>query len=165
MLDQNDSIMALSNASPTEPNEGISPASLTRSVEDPEVNFSAVISMDDAAGLRLALLDRHVESVDDKRGVLDRVDRPADDAPAARVEHAAAGIQGVGCSVMSETQSSSVSERVNWRSTRSSEVGRPLTRFVVAGPGSPAMPALCMRIATRLALTWMPRPLVSSAWT
>ena len=91
MLDQNDSIMALSNAPPTEPNEGISPASLTRSVEDPEVNFSAVISMDDAAGLRLALLDRHVESVDDKRGVLDRVDRPADDAPAARVEHAAAG--------------------------------------------------------------------------
>ena len=38
MLDQNDSIMALSNASPTDPNDGMSPASRIRSVKDQEVN-------------------------------------------------------------------------------------------------------------------------------
>ena len=38
MLDQNDSIMALSNASPTDPNDGMRPASRIRSVKDQEVN-------------------------------------------------------------------------------------------------------------------------------
>jgi len=37
-LDQKDSIMALSNASPTDPNKGMRPASRIRSVKDQEVN-------------------------------------------------------------------------------------------------------------------------------
>ena len=38
MLDQNDSIMALSNASPTDPKDGISPAERIRSVKVQDVN-------------------------------------------------------------------------------------------------------------------------------
>ena len=38
MLGQNDSIIALSNASPMEPNDGMSPASRMRSVKDQNVN-------------------------------------------------------------------------------------------------------------------------------
>jgi len=38
MLDQNDSIMALSNPSPTDPKDDIRPASRIRSVKDQEVN-------------------------------------------------------------------------------------------------------------------------------
>ena len=38
MLDQNDSIIALSSPSPTVPNEGMSPALRMRSVNDHEVN-------------------------------------------------------------------------------------------------------------------------------
>jgi len=40
MLDQKDSIMALSNASPTEPKDGMRPASRIRSVKDQEVNWT-----------------------------------------------------------------------------------------------------------------------------
>ena len=43
----------------------------------------------------------------------------------------------VGCSVMSTTHSSLRRERAKRRSTRSSLVGMPLTRFVLAGPGRP----------------------------
>ena len=49
MLDQNNSKMALSNASPTQTNEGISPVTLIRSVTDQEVKSRAVIGADDAA--------------------------------------------------------------------------------------------------------------------
>ena len=38
IVDQNDSIMALSNASPTEPNEGMNPAWRTLSVNAQDVN-------------------------------------------------------------------------------------------------------------------------------
>ena len=40
MDDQKLSIIALSNASPTDPKDGISPASRTRSVKDHEVNWT-----------------------------------------------------------------------------------------------------------------------------
>ena len=39
MLDQNDSIMALSSPSPTDPNEGMSPASLILLVNAHDVNY------------------------------------------------------------------------------------------------------------------------------
>ena len=38
--DQNDSIIALSNASPTEPNEGMRPAARTFSVNAQDVNWT-----------------------------------------------------------------------------------------------------------------------------
>ena len=37
-----------------------------------------MVGVDDSAGSRLPILDRHIERVDDKGGVLDIVDRPAD---------------------------------------------------------------------------------------
>lgn len=102
--------------------------------EGPRSDLS-VVSMDDAAAANLALLDRHVEGVLDKLGVLDRVDRSTHSALAACVHHATTeDFAFVRCSVMSVTQCSSNALRANLRSTRSSLVGVPLIRFTFAGP-------------------------------
>jgi len=61
--------------------------------EGPGCELHAVIRVHDRTALDIALLDRHVERVDDELGVLDRVDRPADDPAAAGVHHGTAVMQ------------------------------------------------------------------------
>ena len=55
--------------------------------DGPGGELSAVVRVNNAAMFRPPLLDRHVEGVHHQLGVLDRVDRPADDPPAAGVHH------------------------------------------------------------------------------
>ena len=63
---QNDSIIALSSPSPSDPNDGISPACRMRSVNTQEVNWLGPMNgMHDATRSRVSVLDGHVESVDD----------------------------------------------------------------------------------------------------
>ena len=74
-----------------------------------------------------------------------------------------AGTQGVGCSVMSVTQSSFTARRWNFRFTRSSAVATPLRRVMGAGPGSPSIPAQVIRTETSRLEQGIFMPMVSSA--
>lgn len=49
-----------------------------------------MIGMHDASGSHGALVDRHVEGVDDQLGILDGVDGPTDDPAAVGIHYAAA---------------------------------------------------------------------------
>ena len=55
-----------------------------------EFALNSVVGVDNASAPDPPLLDRHVEGVHHELGVLDGVDRPAHDAPAARVHHTTA---------------------------------------------------------------------------
>ncbi|EPR77198.1 Long-chain-fatty-acid--CoA ligase [Leifsonia rubra CMS 76R] len=58
--------------------------------ERPRGELDSVVGMHDPTRGGLAVSDRHVESVDDKVGVLSVVDRPVHDLPGERVHHGAA---------------------------------------------------------------------------
>ena len=104
-----------------------------------ESALGPVIGMDNAAGRRTAVLRRHVEGVHDEVGVVDGVDRPADDPAAEWIQNAAAVDLPFERRVlrMSVTQSPFGGRRGNFRFTRSSAVAMPRSRFTGAGPGSP----------------------------
>jgi hypothetical protein len=52
-----------------------------------EFALDSVIGVDDPTWLGTPVADGHVERIDDQRGVLSRVDRPADDPPTEGVQH------------------------------------------------------------------------------
>ena len=79
MLDQKDSIIALSKASPTDPKEG-KPGVADPFGERPRGELRPVVRMNDRTSFDPTLLDGHVEGVDDEVGVLARVDGPTNNA-------------------------------------------------------------------------------------
>ena len=66
IVDQNDSIMALSYASPMDPNEGMRPAERIFVRESPGSELDSVVGVDNAPWSWFALLYRHVKGVDDQ---------------------------------------------------------------------------------------------------
>ena len=155
MVDQNDSIMALSKASPMEPQRWHQSRPTDLVGEGPGGELDSVVGMDDRASLRRALSDGHVEGVHDELGILDRIDRPSDDASAAGVHNGAAvdlalagAVLGdVGDPELVELEASELALHQILR------VGVRFMRLTFAGPGSPAIPALCIKNATRPLLT------------
>ncbi len=89
MLDQNDSIITIERV--TNRAERRHETRVADPLgEGPGSELDSVIGVDHGSPLHTTLLDRHVEGVHDKLGVLDRVNGPAHDASTARVEHATA---------------------------------------------------------------------------
>ena len=71
--------------------------------------------MNDSAGGRLAVLDRHVEGIDDEVPVLRVVDRPADDLSGEGVHHGAAVGLAFSCLDPSSRHNQSSTERLSGR--------------------------------------------------
>nr|WP_234935367.1 MULTISPECIES: hypothetical protein [Mycobacteriaceae] len=115
-----------------------------------ESALHAVIAVNNDAGLRIAISDRHAQGVGDQGRGLAGVDRPPDDSPGERIEdHRAVHLALIGAVFGDVGDPSGFgASLVNIRSTRSVAVGVSCRHRGRRLPGRPLMPARAISSST-----------------
>ena len=118
--------------------------------EGPGGELHAAIAVNNDAGLRIAISDRHRQRVGDQGRGLAGVDRPPDDSPGERIEdHRAVHLAFVGAVFGDVGDPSGFgASLVNIRSTRSVAVGVSCRHRGRRLPGRPLMPARAISSST-----------------